>query len=332
MRSGCRQKALAEQPARAERDLRLQDVIAGAERVALGIEEGVEPRSSGNRAAATRPAAPPPPRRPTTAPNIHSRTPARKNMIAPLTQQHHRGAEVGLLQHQRGRHDDQQRRHDQIDDAAAILGVEAVEIARQRQHQRDLHQLGRLQLDERRDRSSAAPPCRSRRANRPHDQRQRQRRRSSTAARNQWRMSISAAAIIGTKAIAKRAICFDAQGCKLPLAAEYSIAKPMPAIALISRTRPQLMPRSLSAKVSSWRPISGDEARCIAEPSRAASAAAGTGGGVGTATCATESGCGTRRAGSRFCASSSTSRQIGAATAEPPPPLSPPCSTTTAQT
>src|SRR5258708_4772706 len=41
---------------------------------------------------------------------------------------------------------------------------------------------------------------------------------------------------------------------------------------------------------------------------------------------------GTRRAGSRVCVSSSTSRQIGAATARPPPPVSPPCSTTTAQT
>ena len=40
----------------------------------------------------------------------------------------------------------------------------------------------------------------------------------------------------------------------------------------------------------------------------------------------------TRRAGSRRCASSKTSRQIGAATAEPPPPLAPPCSTTVAQT
>src|SRR5438270_3619280 len=41
---------------------------------------------------------------------------------------------------------------------------------------------------------------------------------------------------------------------------------------------------------------------------------------------------GTRRAGSRRCTSSKTSRQIGAATAEPPPPLVPPCSTTVAQT
>ncbi len=41
---------------------------------------------------------------------------------------------------------------------------------------------------------------------------------------------------------------------------------------------------------------------------------------------------GTRCSGSRFCASSSTSWQIGAATAPPSPPDAPPCSTTTAQT
>ena len=47
---------------------------------------------------------------------------------------------------------------------------------------------------------------------------------------------------------------------------------------------------------------------------------------------ATASAPGTRRAGSRRCTSSKTSRQIGAATAEPPPPLVPPCSTTVAHT
>src|SRR5204862_1944055 len=37
------QKTLAEQPAGAERDLRLHDVITGAERVGIGLEEGIEP-------------------------------------------------------------------------------------------------------------------------------------------------------------------------------------------------------------------------------------------------------------------------------------------------
>ena len=37
---GAEQEPLAGDAARAERDLRLQDVVAGAERIALGIEEG----------------------------------------------------------------------------------------------------------------------------------------------------------------------------------------------------------------------------------------------------------------------------------------------------
>src|ERR1700735_4225819 len=77
--------------------------------------------------------------------------------------------------------------------------------------------------------------------------------------RNQWRISINAAAIIGMKAIANRAICFDAQGCQLPLAAEYSIAKPMLEIMQSSRIRPQLIPRTRSAKVSSRWPISAEK-------------------------------------------------------------------------
>ena len=38
------QEALAPQPAGAQRDLGLDDVVAGAERVALRIEEGGDPR------------------------------------------------------------------------------------------------------------------------------------------------------------------------------------------------------------------------------------------------------------------------------------------------
>src|SRR5438067_7216338 len=69
-------------------------------------------------------------------------------------------------------------------------------------------------------------------------------------------MSTRATISIGTKAIAKRVICRDAQGCRLPLAAEYSIAKPMPEIAAIRMTRPHWMPRSLSAKLNRRWPIS----------------------------------------------------------------------------
>src|SRR6266404_2591942 len=68
-------------------------------------------------------------------------------------------------------------------------------------------------------------------------------------------------------AIAKRVICRDAQGCRLPLAAEYSIAKPMPEIAAIRITRPHWMPRSLSAKLNRRWPIS-TERLAIAQPRR----------------------------------------------------------------
>src|SRR5690242_20864504 len=71
-------------------------------------------------------------------------------------------------------------------------------------------------------------------------------------------MSTRATISIGINAIANRVICRDAQGCKLPFAAEYSIAKPMPDIAAIRMTRPHWMPRSLSAKLSRRWPISAD--------------------------------------------------------------------------
>ena len=79
--------------------------------------------------------------------NIHSRTPARKNMRAAGQHQHHRGAEIGLLQHQRRRHQDHQRPARSGDSGWPTSSTaQAVEIARERQHERDLHQLRRLQL------------------------------------------------------------------------------------------------------------------------------------------------------------------------------------------
>src|ERR1043166_277079 len=71
-------------------------------------------------------------------------------------------------------------------------------------------------------------------------------------------MSTRATISIGIKAIANRVICRDAQGCKLPFAAKYSIAKPMPDIAAIRMMRPHWMPRSLSAKLSRRWPMSAD--------------------------------------------------------------------------
>src|SRR5882672_3875719 len=65
------------------------------------------------------------------------------------------------------------------------------------------------------------------------------------------------AAIIGTRAIAKRVIWRDAHGCRLPFAAEYSMAKPMLEITAISSTSPHWIARTLSARVSSRRLMSG---------------------------------------------------------------------------
>ena len=97
---------------------------------------------------------------------------------------------------------------------------EAVEIAREGQHQRDLHQLGRLQLDD----AEIDPALRAHADNAAHidrdDQRQRDPRRSNRPRGTSSGCRRSAAAIIGMSATAKRIICFAAQGCMLPLAAE----------------------------------------------------------------------------------------------------------------
>ena len=52
---------------------------------------------------------------------------------------------------------------------------------------------------------------------------------------------------------AKRAIWRLAQGSRLPLAAEYSMAKPIPATATTKRTNSQLSERSFRQSVSSGR-------------------------------------------------------------------------------
>ena len=98
------QKALAEEPARAERDLGLQDVVAGAERVAVRIEERInpvllviaqkmpDPGQSGRRGD----------RRQQEEPQAH---PGDEEQDRAAHQQHDRRAEIGLLEDQRSRHD-----------------------------------------------------------------------------------------------------------------------------------------------------------------------------------------------------------------------------------
>ncbi len=58
----------------------------------------------------------------------------------------HRRAEIGLLHDQRDRHQHRDDRHDQEQRIADPLPRRAVEPRRQRQHQRDLHQFRRLDL------------------------------------------------------------------------------------------------------------------------------------------------------------------------------------------
>jgi hypothetical protein len=60
--------------------------------------------------------------------------------------QHAGGAKIGLLQHQCRRNHHEQGRHDQRERPPHILVGEAVKIARQGHDQRDLHDLGGLQL------------------------------------------------------------------------------------------------------------------------------------------------------------------------------------------
>ena len=174
------QEALAEQPARADRDLRLQDVIAGAERIALGIEEGVGCGSSDSRAgSARRPARPQPPRRPapgrtSTAARRRGRTsppPPSTSIIAVPRSGCFSTSAAGSRTSSAGT----TRRSGRPISST----VQAVEIARERQHQRDLHELRRLELDD----AEIDPALRAHADRAAHldrdQQQQRARRRSS---------------------------------------------------------------------------------------------------------------------------------------------------------
>ena len=58
------------------------------------------------------------------------------------------GAEIGLAQHQRRRRGHHQQRHQQPAELPDLLLAAGMEIARQRQHQRQLHDLRRLQVED----------------------------------------------------------------------------------------------------------------------------------------------------------------------------------------
>jgi hypothetical protein len=142
------QEALAEHAAGAERDLRLDDVVAGAERIALGIEEGQHPlllvvvqRLPGER---RRDRGGDDDRR-----ELPQRTPAAKNRAPPAISSINAGAQVRLAKHQRrgSRHQQRAARSGGGAGRCPRRGT-AVEVAGQRQDQGDLHQLRRLQIDD----------------------------------------------------------------------------------------------------------------------------------------------------------------------------------------
>ena len=150
---GALHEAAPREAARAERDLGLGDVVAGAERVGVGVEEGedagelvfldelpvgaVRLDDRGDEADA--------------AGGGGGEVPE-----ADAGEEHHhpgageeqdRGAEVGLLEDEGDRQGGQHQGQDEPERAGDLGRVEAVVVGGERHDERDLHQLGRLELD-----------------------------------------------------------------------------------------------------------------------------------------------------------------------------------------
>ena len=139
------QEPLAPQPARAQRDLRLDDVVAGPQRIALRVHERRDPRLLVVVQVAERilrrkrdwdrhrrDLPPPHPGR-----QEHRRADDRRDHPRP---------QVRLLQDQQHRHRHHDRGRHQEQRVAHLLPARLVEPGRQRHHQPDLGQLARLQL------------------------------------------------------------------------------------------------------------------------------------------------------------------------------------------
>ena len=143
MALGSLKVSLAEQAAGAERDLRLQDVVAGAERVRFGVEEreyssllilvqelpddrpGTERDDDGD----------------TDLPRLES---GQEQHDRAAEREQQRGPQIGLAQDQRGGRENHEQRQKISADAADPLERDTVEVAREREDQRDLHKLRRL--------------------------------------------------------------------------------------------------------------------------------------------------------------------------------------------
>ena len=142
------EEALAEEAARADRDLRLGDVIAGAERIALGIEEDQHPLALVIVEEAERDRRRPRPAPPAPPTNSRSGTPARNITVTPPSTTIIAVPRSGWTRISAGGNADQQRgRPDRAPAADLARRQQRVEM-RAGEHDHRLHQLGRLQVDE----------------------------------------------------------------------------------------------------------------------------------------------------------------------------------------
>ncbi len=140
----CR-KPLPNRPPEADGDLGLGDVVARAQRIALGIEEGQHAlalvfvherpceRHAAERAESGRQEHPDP----------HA---GHEQQRRAAQQHHHGGAEIGLHHDQPDRHHDHQERRQDVEEAAGLLARQAVIVAGDHQDHRHLGDLRRLDL------------------------------------------------------------------------------------------------------------------------------------------------------------------------------------------
>ena len=138
-------KPLPNSAARADGDLRLGDVIARAQRIAVGIEEGqhalalvfVHERPGERQAADGGDGG---------AQEHPEPDAGHEQERAAAQQHHHRRAEVGLHHDQRDRRQDHGERRQDKEEAPGLLAAEAMVVARQHQDHRHLGDLRGLDL------------------------------------------------------------------------------------------------------------------------------------------------------------------------------------------
>ena len=154
---GAMHEALAAQSARADGDLGLKDVVAGAERIAIGIEEGehalllvVVQHLPGMRQrhdhARDRPG------------EIEPAHPGEKHHARADDREQRGGAEIRLGEREQSRHADHQERWDQGVEPPNLLRREPLIVARDRQNEGDLHHLRGLEAQFAKAQASACAP------------------------------------------------------------------------------------------------------------------------------------------------------------------------------